>query len=170
MAGLYEPCEGEAIIQGHIAPLFNISLGMDPDLNGYDNIFLRGIFLGLKRREIAGMVDDIAEFTELGEFLDLPIRTYSAGMRMRLAFAISTAIKPDILLLDEGIGAGDAAFLEKAKKRLSDFTQRAGVIVLASHSNSLIRQICNSAILMERGRVMAVGSVDEILRLYAANK
>lgn len=170
MAGLYEPREGEAIIQGHIAPLFNISLGMDPDLNGYDNIFLRGIFLGLKRREIAGMVDDIAEFTELGEFLDLPIRTYSAGMRMRLAFAISTAIKPDILLLDEGIGAGDAAFLEKAKKRLSDFTQRAGVIVLASHSNSLIRQICNSAILMERGRVMAVGSVDEILRLYAANK
>lgn len=170
MAGLYEPCEGEAIIQGHIAPLFNISLGMDPDINGYDNIFLRGIFLGLKRREIADMVDDIAEFTELGEFLDLPIRTYSAGMRMRLAFAISTAIKPDILLLDEGIGAGDAAFLEKAKQRLSDFTQRAGVIVLASHSNSLIRQICNSAILMERGRVMAVGSVDEILRLYAANK
>ncbi len=170
MAGLYEPCEGEAIIQGHIAPLFNISLGMDPDINGYDNIFLRGIFLGLKRREVADMVDDIAEFTELGEFLDLPIRTYSAGMRMRLAFAISTAIKPDILLLDEGIGAGDAAFLEKAKQRLSDFTQRAGVIVLASHSNSLIRQICNSAILMERGRVMAVGSVDEILRLYAANK
>jgi ABC-type polysaccharide/polyol phosphate transport system ATPase subunit len=166
LAGLYEPCLGEAKIEGHIAPLFDIFLGMDPEATGYDNILLRALFLGMTRKEAITRMDDIAAFTELGEFLNLPMRTYSAGMRMRLAFAVSTSIKPDILLLDEGIGAGDASFLEKAEMRLKEFTSQAGIIVLASHSNGLIQKMCKTAILMNRGQVVAVGGVEEILQRY----
>ena len=108
LAGIYEPGGGTVEVRGHVAPLFDIALGMDPEATGYDNIFLRGLFLGLTRKQVQARLDEIAEFTELGDFLGLPIRTYSAGMRMRLAFAVSTSIEPDILLLDEGIGAGDA--------------------------------------------------------------
>jgi ABC-2 type transport system ATP-binding protein/lipopolysaccharide transport system ATP-binding protein len=166
LAGLYEPGAGEVDVDGKVAPLFDIALGMDPEATGYDNIFLRGLFLGMSRKEIRARLGGIAEFTELGEFLNLPLRTYSAGMRMRLAFAVSTSITPEILLLDEGIGAGDAAFLEKANKRLSDFTDQAGIIVLASHSDGLIRRMCSTAVLMERGRAIAIGGVDEILARY----
>jgi ABC-2 type transport system ATP-binding protein/lipopolysaccharide transport system ATP-binding protein len=166
LAGIYEPTIGTARIDGHTAPLFDVALGMDPESTGYENIVLRGLFLGLSRREIDERVDDIAEFTELGDFLKLPIRTYSAGMRMRLAFAVSTSIDPDILLLDEGIGAGDAAFLEKAQRRLREFTEKAAIIVLASHSDALVRQMCEKAVLMEHGRVLRIGATKEILDAY----
>jgi ABC-2 type transport system ATP-binding protein/lipopolysaccharide transport system ATP-binding protein len=111
-------------------------------------------------------LQEIADFTELGQFLDLPIRTYSNGMRVRLAFAVSTSIHPEILLLDEGIGAGDAAFLDKAKARLQKFTDKAGIIVLASHSYGMLRDMCTTAALMERGRILQVGPTESILRLY----
>jgi len=111
-------------------------------------------------------MDEIAEFTELGSFLDLPIRTYSAGMQMRLAFAVSTSIHPDILLLDEGIAAGDAAFLEKANRRLQEFTNRASIIVLASHSEGLLKQMCRTAVLMEHGRVIGLGPTEDVLAQY----
>jgi ABC-2 type transport system ATP-binding protein len=166
LAGIYEPGSGVVRVEGHVAPLFDISLGMDSESNGYENILLRGLFLGMSRAEIKARMDDIAAFTELGSFLDLPIRTYSAGMRMRLAFAVSTAIHPDILLLDEGIGAGDAAFLEKANRRLQEFTDKAAIIVLASHSEQLVSQICRTSVLMEHGRVVGVGDTGEILALY----
>jgi ABC-2 type transport system ATP-binding protein/lipopolysaccharide transport system ATP-binding protein len=166
LAGIYEPTRGTAKIEGHAAPLFDVALGMDPESTGYENILMRGLFLGLSRREIEARVDEIADFTELGDFLNLPIRTYSAGMRMRLAFGVSTSIDPDILLLDEGIGAGDAAFLEKAQKRLSEFTRKAAIIVLASHSEALIRNMCDKAVLMEHGRVIREGATDEILATY----
>jgi ABC-2 type transport system ATP-binding protein/lipopolysaccharide transport system ATP-binding protein len=166
LAGIYEPTIGTARIEGHAAPLFDVSLGMDPESTGYENIVLRGLFLGLSHKEIESRVDEIAEFTELGNFLNLPIRTYSTGMRMRLAFAVSTSIEPDILLLDEGIGAGDAAFLDKANKRLKDFTKKAAIIVLASHSEGLIRQMCDKAILMEHGKVVRQGPTEEILDFY----
>jgi ABC-2 type transport system ATP-binding protein/lipopolysaccharide transport system ATP-binding protein len=168
LAGIYEPTIGTAEIKGHAAPLFDVALGMDPESTGYENIVLRGLFLGLTHKQIDARVDEIAEFTELGTFLELPIRTYSAGMRMRLAFAVSTSIDPDILLLDEGIGAGDAAFLEKANKRLKEFTKRAAIIVLASHSEGLIRQMCDIAILMEHGKVLRQGKTEEILEHYRA--
>lgn len=170
MAGIYEPNEGIVEVAGQVAPMFDQSLGMDPESSGFENIVLRGLCLGMTKREIIARTEDIAKFTELGDFLNLPIRTYSDGMRTRLAFAISTAIRPDILLLDEGIAAGDAAFLAKANKRLEAFTEQASIIVLASHSNSLISRMCTSAILMEHGRLIAQGATEEILDIYAENK
>ncbi len=166
LAGIYEPTQGEVLIDGNTAPLFDVALGMDPESTGYENIFLRGLFLGLKRSEIEARLDDIVAFTELGDFLRLPIRTYSAGMRMRLAFAVSTSIEPEILLIDEGIGVGDAAFLQKANERLQEFSDKAAIIVLASHSESLIRKSCNQAVLMQHGKVIATGETDAMLAKY----
>lgn len=170
MAGIYEPCAGELVVDGQIAPLFDITLGMDSDATGYDNILMRGLFLGMSKAEIRARAPEIAEFTELGDFLDLPIRTYSEGMRMRLAFAISTSISPDILLLDEGIAAGDAAFMEKAAVRLNEFVDRAAIIVLASHSDALIKDLCTSVVLLERGRVLAKGPTEAVLADYVARR
>jgi ABC-2 type transport system ATP-binding protein/lipopolysaccharide transport system ATP-binding protein len=166
LAGIYEPGEGNIVVQGSTVPLFDISLGMDPESTGYENILLRGLFLGMSKTQIKAHLDEISGFTELGDFLDLPIRTYSAGMRMRLAFAVSTSIAPDILLLDEGIGAGDAAFLQKASKRLKMFTSRIPIIVLSSHSEALISSMCTSAILIEHGRIIRSGPTRAILDEY----
>jgi ABC-2 type transport system ATP-binding protein/lipopolysaccharide transport system ATP-binding protein len=166
LAGIYEPSSGNARIDGHVAPLFDIGLGMDLEATGYENIMIRGLFLGLSRAEIKSRISEIAAFTELGGFLDLPVRTYSDGMRLRLAFAVSTAIDPEILLLDEGIAAGDAAFLAKANARLRSFAEKAAIIVLASHSTHLIRNLCKTAVLLERGKIAAIGQVDEVLALY----
>ena len=170
LSGIFEPNCGEVHVEGQAAPMFDKALGMDPESSGYENIVLRGLFLGMSRREIRERVDKIAEFSELGEFLDLPIRTYSDGMRTRLAFAVSTSIDPDILLLDEGIGAGDAAFLEKANKRLDSFIDKAAIIVLATHQGPLLKQMCTSAVLMEHGRVVKHGGTEEILDLYNQRK
>jgi ABC-2 type transport system ATP-binding protein len=166
MAGIYEPPSGAVEVEGRVAPLFDIGMGMDPESSGYENILLRGLYLGLRKAEIRAKIDEIAEFTELGELLEMPLRTYSAGMFARLAFAISTSIDPEILLLDEGIGAGDEAFLEKAKLRLDALINRARILVLASHSDVLIRRLCNRAILMQNGQVVASGSTDEMLDRY----
>ncbi len=166
LAKIYEPNEGNIAIRGKVVPLFDIRLGMDPESTGYENILLRGLYLGLSRNQISSLIDDIAEFTELGDFLNLPIRTYSAGMQMRLAFAVSTSVPPDILLLDEGIGVGDAAFLEKASERLKLFTERVSIIVLSSHSESLIRQMCNKAVLLEHGQTISAGTTCHVLEQY----
>jgi homopolymeric O-antigen transport system ATP-binding protein len=166
MAGIYEPVSGRVSIEGRVAPLFDVGLGMDPESSGYENIRLRGLYLGLSNAEIKTKIDDIAEFTELGAFLALPLRTYSLGMQARLAFAISTCIDPEILLLDEVIGAGDAGFIAKAKQRLEQLVARAGVLVLASHADALVRQFCSKAILLEQGSVVATGSVEEVLERY----
>jgi ABC-2 type transport system ATP-binding protein len=166
MAGIYEPPSGTVEVEGRVAPLFDIGMGMDPESSGYENILLRGLYLGLRKAEIRAKVNEIADFTELGEFLEMPLRTYSAGMFARLAFAISTSIDPEILLLDEGIGAGDDVFLEKAKRRLDALINRARILVLASHTDELLRKLCNRAILMESGQVVATGSTDEMLERY----
>lgn len=166
LAGIYEPTEGRVHCKGRVVPLFDPQLGMDPEATGYENITLRGLLLGLSTREIRQHVDDIAEFTELGDHLDMAARTYSTGMLMRLAFAISTCVEPEILLLDEWVGTGDVRFLKKAEKRLNDFVGRSNVLVLASHSAGLIRRMCNKAILLEEGRIKAVGPVDEVLAAH----
>jgi ABC-2 type transport system ATP-binding protein/lipopolysaccharide transport system ATP-binding protein len=166
MAGIYEPVAGTAAIDGKVAPLFDVALGMDMESSGYENILLRGLYLGLSRAEIRAKADEIAEFTELGSFLSLPLRTYSAGMYARLSFAVSTCIDPEILLLDEGIGAGDTAFIEKARRRLDGFVARAGILVVASHSEQLVRQLCTRAILLDKGAIVAAGPIDEVLERY----
>src|SRR5918997_1366243 len=120
LAGIYEPTRGRASIRGRVAPVFDLAVGMDPEISGYENILIRGLFLGMNRREMERRVDEIAEFTELGDYLDMPLRTYSTGMRVRLALGVVPSIDPGILILDEGIGAVDGGFLEKARDRLRD--------------------------------------------------
>jgi ABC-2 type transport system ATP-binding protein/lipopolysaccharide transport system ATP-binding protein len=166
LAGIYEPRAGWISVEGRVTPVFDVNLGIDPERTGYDNIILRGLYLGLKKAEILDRRDSVAEFTELGPFLDLPVRTYSAGMLARLAFAMATCIEPDILLLDEGIGAGDAEFLEKANTRLDQFISKAGIVVLASHSVDLVRKLCTKGVLMEHGRLVQSGELDDVLRDY----
>jgi ABC-type polysaccharide/polyol phosphate transport system ATPase subunit len=168
IAGIYEPVIGTVAVEGRTVPLFDVGLGIDLESSGLENIQLRGLFLGLSKAEIRRKTDEIAEFTGLGPFLDMPLRTYSSGMQARLTFAISTCIDPEVLLLDEGIGVGDAAFMEQATRRLDRLVQQTGILVLASHSEDLLRRLCNKAFLFEHGRLAASGSVDEILHRYQA--
>jgi ABC-2 type transport system ATP-binding protein len=170
LAGIYEPIRGQVIAEGRVAPLFDISLGMDLDATGYENIRIRGLYLGMTDAEISAQTGEIAEFTELGQFLHMPARTYSLGMRTRLAFGVSTSITPDILLLDEGIGAVDANFVERADARLKALIERSGVMVLASHSMSLLRRFCNKALVLEHGVVSFIGSIEEALEAYAGQR
>ena len=168
MAGIYSPTHGSVVSAGKIVPLLDISLGMDENSTGMQNIRLRGLLLGMSDAEIRAKQQSIAEFSELGDYLDLPLRTYSSGMRVRLAFAVSTAVDAEILLLDEVMGVGDASFMHKAKDRLADLHSRAEIVVLAMHSNSEIRKVCNKALWMERGHVRAFGPVEEVVSQYEA--
>lgn len=166
LAGIYEPTAGRIIRQGHITPLFDASLGMDLESTGFENIFLRGLFLNLDPEIIRERTAEIAEFTELGGYLDMPVSTYSTGMRMRLAFGVSTCVDPEILLVDEIFGAGDAKFQAKAKKRMVDLVDRSSILVMASHAMPTIKQICNRAILLDRGEIVAMGDPDEVEAAY----
>jgi ABC-type polysaccharide/polyol phosphate transport system ATPase subunit len=140
--------------------------GLDWEDTGHENIITAGMLLGMDRDEIEAKVPDIEQFSELGEYLTLPVRTYSAGMITRLGFAIATAIDPDILLIDEGIGAGDARFAKRAAARMRDFIDRSKVLVFASHSEDMIRSWCNKAALLDAGRLVKIGEIDEILAAY----
>ena len=166
LAGIYQPTAGSATATGRIVSTLNISLGMEPEATGFENIIIRGLLLGLKRSEINAKIDDIALFTELGDYLNMPVRIYSSGMTTRLAFAIVTAMDSDILLMDEVIGTGDAAFMDKAEKRLNEFMNRSKIIVLASHSNDVIRKFCNKALLLEHGQVIYEGAPDAVIEKY----
>ena len=163
IAGIYPPKRGMVAVDGHIATMFNIGLGMNMDATGYENIRLAGIVAGKSQREIDGMQDDIIRFTGLGDYLDLPIRTYSQGMAMRLKFACATAFDADILLFDEWLGAGDAAFQARAKERLDDMVKRSRILVLATHNVKLMQSVCNQAILMQEGVITHRGDVDEVI-------
>ena len=166
MAGIYEPSIGNVTIRGRVSPMFDIGLGIDPELSGYDNIRIRGLLLGLDAQEIERLLPEIADFTELREYLDLPVRTYSSGMILRLTFAVATCFAPEILLMDEWFLAGDAQFMNKAQTRIDAFVSNASVLVLATHNLSVCRRWCNKAAWLERGRVEAVGAVDEIIERY----
>lgn len=168
LAGIFEPGQGTVQLQGRSAALFDPSLGMDMEATGYENIFLRGLLMGLSREELREKTEEIARFTELGEYLDMPVRAYSSGMLLRLAFAVSTSFVPEILLMDEWIGAGDARFLDKAQERLEGLVRQSGILVLASHSEDIIRRLCNRAFLLEGGRLLASGTPDEVFELYNA--
>lgn len=166
MAGIYQPTRGRVLAEGRITPLFNTLPGLDPEDTGYENIITAGMLFGMTRAEIEKKIPEIEEFSELGEYLTLPLRSYSSGMITRLGFSSATAIEPGILLMDEGIGAGDARFAERATERMKEFIGRSRIMVLASHSNELIRATCNKAALMQKGQIIAIDSVDTILAKY----
>ena len=166
LSGIFEPLHGELTVSGRVTPMFNLMDGVDMDSTGFEAIRSRAILLGLSQAEIAERTNDIAEFTELGDYLSMPVRTYSTGMMVRLSFAAATAIRPEILLMDEIIGAGDAYFIEKAQARLSEYLDTAGIIVIATHSMDIIRQMCNKAILLHKGHIIDIGEVEQVIESY----
>lgn len=166
MAGIYEPISGRVSAIGRVTPLFESLPGLDGESTGYENLVTAGLLLGMSRPEIEAKIPEIEEFSELGEYLELPVRTYSAGMTARLGFSLVTAIDPGILLIDEWIAAGDARFLDRADKRMCELVERSSIVVLASHSAEILRTMCNKAALMREGRILEVGPVDETLDRY----
>lgn len=166
LAGILAPDDGRVVAEGRATNLININLGTKDDASGHRNITLQALAHGHPRHLIEAKRGEIEEFSELGEFLALPVNTYSAGMRMRLSFAIATAFDPEILLLDEWLSAGDEAFRKKAAARMADFVDRAGILVLASHSFSLLRETCETAMWIDEGRLRAHGPVEEVLTAY----
>ncbi|NWF48004.1 ABC transporter ATP-binding protein [Hydrogenophaga sp. D2P1] len=155
LSGIYSPTRGQLKIKGKTASLLDVSTGVDPDATGFENIYLRGIMNGFKPSMIRSKIDEIADFTELGEYLNLPVRTYSSGMMLRLTFAISTSIQADILLMDEWLSVGDADFREKAAKRLKALVDNASILVIASHNPELIDNVCNKKLQLEHGKIVA---------------
>ncbi len=166
LAGVYEPMSGVIQTEGNVSALLDVSLGLDPDATGYENITLRGLYMGFTLQEIRALTPSIAEFTELGDYLHMPVRTYSTGMTLRLAFAAVTAAKPEILLMDEWLLAGDAQFLNKAHHRIDEFVRQSHILVLASHSRSLLEKWCTKIIWMEHGCIRAIGTPDDLLPRY----
>ena len=155
MAGILKPSQGNVNIHGSVVSMIDQGLGMDPQCTGIENIFRRGIFLNQSAQQMQEHLDDIVEFSGLGDRIRHPLYTYSSGMRARLAFSIATSVKPEILILDEGIGAADEEFAERAATRLDAFLQNAGILLLASHSNQLIESWCNRKIRLESGQVLS---------------
>jgi len=166
LAGIYKPTAGRLSAVGKVVPMLTTGVGMYDDASGYDNILYGGVHIGMTPEEIAAKRDEIAAFTELGEYLYLPLYSYSTGMKTRLNFAIATAVGADILLLDEIIGAGDAAFKNKAKKRFDQFIRQSRIFVLASHDEGLIRDYCNKTMLLHQGELLAFGSTADVLAEY----
>src|SRR5438067_3421008 len=166
LAGIYEPTRGQLHSSGQISALLTASVGLNPEATGRENIITRGMFMDVHPRDMRPRIDEIVEFTELGYYIDMPVRTYSAGMMIRLCFAVATSVRPQILLMDEWIAAGDAAFLNKARQRMEDFLASTSILVLDSHSVPLLKEWCNRAILLDHGRILAMGSVDEVGAAY----
>lgn len=169
MAGIYEPQVGTVKVNGHVASLLDIFLGVNPESSGRENIYSRGMLLGFTKKQISEIIDEVIDFTELADFIDLPVRTYSSGMAIRLAFAISTAVKPDILLLDEVIGAGDERFIEKARSRIGDLIESVGIMVFSSHSEADVKQFCNKGVVISAGHIIFAGSIEECFSYYRGN-
>tara|TARA_R110002096_G_scaffold34470_9_gene98452 strand:+ start:1682 stop:2443 length:762 start_codon:yes stop_codon:yes gene_type:complete len=166
LAGVYLPSQGHVEVVGRISTLLTTGVGMDADDTGYDNIMTCGLLLGLTKEEVEDKRDDIIEFCDLGDYIHMPMRTYSTGMMVRLSFAIATAIEPDVLLVDEIIGAGDARFSSRAADRIEKLMTKASVLVLASHGSETIRTFCNKALFMMGGREVYFGEVNEALEIY----
>ncbi|MEH6678059.1 ABC transporter ATP-binding protein [Phenylobacterium sp.] len=168
LSGAYEPDDGQIEVRGRIAALLDLSLGIDPSATGVDNIRLRGRIAGISSKEIEEKMDEIAAFSGLGPFLAMPMKTYSAGMQARLAFAVATAVEADVLLMDEWISVGDSEFKQLAHRRLLNLVERAGILVLASHDTELLRLYCNKVMRMEGGIASEVKDIRRIDELLAA--
>jgi ABC-2 type transport system ATP-binding protein len=166
LAGIYYPARGTIRVDGRVSPLFDITLGMEMDATGYENIKILGMLLGMSSKETQRAVPEIEEFTGLRDYLSLPVRTYSSGMQMRLAFAMVTVKAPEIVLLDEAISVGDASFKKAMQARVDHFLSRSSILVFASHSDELMSRFCNRALVLESGQLIFDGAVDDALRFY----
>ena len=166
LSGVYIPSHGTARIDGEIGSLIDISLGIDPEATGRENIYLRGALLGLDKAALNEHMDDILAFSELGDFIDMPLRTYSTGMHLRLAFAVSTTVRPEILLMDEWLAVGDQGFKHKAEARMRNLVQSTNILVIATHSHELILETCNRVIWLEHGKIRMDGPAEEVSAKY----
>ncbi len=163
---VYVPTKGTAEILGETGSLIDISLGINPEATGRENVYIRGQLLGLTKQEISDKYEEIVEFAELGDFMEMPVRTYSSGMHLRLAFAVSTVVRPEILLMDEWLSVGDADFQHKAEARLRDLVSETKILAIATHSRELVESVCNRAIWLEHGQIKMDGTVSEVVPAY----
>ncbi len=163
---VYSPTKGTAEIVGEVGSLIDISLGINPEATGRENVYIRGQLLGLTKQEISDKYAEIVEFAELGDFMEMPVRTYSSGMHLRLAFAVSTVVRPEILLMDEWLSVGDADFQHKAEARLRNLVSETKILAIATHSRELVEAVCNKAIWLEHGHVKMDGPVSEVVPAY----
>lgn len=168
LARIYPPTSGSITVRGTVAPLIEMGAGFNPELTGMENILLNGAMLGFSRKQMMARVDGIMEFTGLREFAELPLKYYSSGMYVRLAFAIATEVDPEILLIDESLGVGDAAFVDKAKARIGALLERSHVVVVVSHDLGALREICTRGLWMKQGRIVADGPIDDVIHRYMA--
>ena len=166
LTGIYEPIIGEMKVDGKVTALLNVMMGLDQESTGLENIKICGILNGMTFEAIEANTQSIAEFTDLGDYLSMPIRTYSSGMQLRLAFAIATSIEPEILILDEVVGVGDVQFIHKAQERLKAIINTSKIVIVASHDEEIIKTICNKVIYMEAGNILFYGPVEEGMALY----
>jgi len=166
LAGIYEPVTGRVRVEGSLNALLDPGLGMNFDLTGRENIVLRGLYNGLPRRALAQLEADVTAFAGLSDFIDLPVRIYSSGMVVRLGFALATAIRPQILLMDEWMLAGDAQFIDRAKHRLETMVRGADILVLSTHDTSIVRTWCSRVLWLDEGRIRADGPPEEVLEQY----
>lgn len=166
LAGIYEPTYGSINVSGHISTIFDITSGIEAEFTGHESIAMRGTLLGLNKKELAKKITEIEQFSGLGDYLKMPVRTYSAGMQVRLAFSISTSIQPDILLIDEVFAAGDNRFIEKARERIISLLTQSSIVVIATHADELIKEFCNKVLVMEGGKAKFFGKVEEGLEIY----
>ena len=166
IAGVLEPSEGSVKVHGNIAPLIELGAGFDMQYTGAENIFLYGAVLGHSRKFMEEKFDEIVEFSELGKFIDVPLKNYSSGMKARLGFSIATVVRPDILILDEVLSVGDAKFRKKSEKKLVDMMDTGVTVLFVSHNLDQVKRICNKAMILEHGEMKAFGDIDEIAPVY----
>jgi len=165
---IYEPSSGTINVNGKIAPLLEIGAGFHPEFTGRENIYLNGAILGLTKQQIRSLENGIIRFAEVEEFIDTPVKYYSTGMHMRLAFSLATATQPDIIILDEIFAGGDASFVANAKSRLSEMIHKSDIMIMVSHDHELVKSLCNRVIWMDHGQIVADGLPDEIVCQYLA--
>ena len=168
LAGIYPPTSGTCRVSGRVSSLFDISLGFEPEANGWDNIRYRSYLQGETPRSVQARMQAIADFSELGEFLDMPVRFYSSGMLVRLAFSVATAIEPEILIVDEALSAGDQSFQAKAQQRMQSLISHAQAVVVVSHNTASLKEICNRILWLDHGRIQMSGPAEEVIPLYTA--
>ncbi len=166
LAGIYEPVEGRVLVRGRIGTLLDTSLGMNPELSGRENIRLRGLFFGLSDKAITEVEQDVETFAGLGSFMDLPLKTYSSGMGVRLSFGLATAIMPQVLIMDEWFMAGDESFMRRAAQRISGLVEGAEILVISTHMPEIVEKWCTRLLWMEQGRVVMDGPMDQVLPAY----